>query len=250
MPSLISRIRDVLAVAVTPKRAEETVSGGTTVRITRTSPSEGIVASAVHSARPTLRPVETDADLLERLQGGDEQAFVMLVKRYQIPMLRLARSMVSNDAIAEEAVQDTWMGVVRGIDRFEGRSSLRTWLFRILVNRVRSARALERPRRLSDEPSVGPHRFDRSGQWAEPVASWDVDVDDRVDASAIMPVVRVALGALPAQQREVVLLRDVEGLSSDETCDVLGIRAGNQRILLHRGRAYLREVLAAEMREV
>jgi RNA polymerase sigma-70 factor, ECF subfamily len=194
--------------------------------------------------------VETDADLLERLQGGDEQAFVMLVQRYQPPMLRLARSMVSNDAVAEEAVQDTWMGVVRGIDRFEGRSSLKTWLFRILVNRVRSARAHERPGRLLREPSVDPRRFDESGQWADPVLSWDVDVDDRVDASAVVPLLRDALGALPPRQREVVLLRDVEGLSSAEACAVLGLRAGNLRILLHRGRASLREVLASEMREV
>jgi RNA polymerase sigma-70 factor, ECF subfamily len=193
--------------------------------------------------------VETDADLLERLQDGDEQAFVMLVRRYQMPMLRLARSMVSNDAVAEEAVQETWMGVVRGIDRFEGRSSLKTWLFRILVNRVRSARALERSRRPSREPSVDPLRFDASGQWSEPVAPWDVDVDDRVDAAAIMPRLRDALDALPPRQRAVVLLRDVEGLSSVEACAVLGIRSGNQRILLHRGRASLREVLSEEMKE-
>jgi len=206
------------------------------------------VASRHGQARSTLRHVETDAELLERLQGGDEQAFVMLVKRYQSPMLRLARSMVSNEAVAEEAVQDTWMGVVRGIERFEGRSSLKTWLFRILVNRVRSARALERPRRLAHSPSVDPDRFDGSGQWAEPVGSWDADVDERVDAAAIVSVLKDALDALPPRQREVVLLRDVEGLSSEEACDILGIRAGNQRILLHRGRTSLREMLAPEMR--
>ena len=195
-------------------------------------------------------PVETDAELLERLQRGDEQAFVMLVERYQGPMLRLARSMVSNEAVAEEAVQDTWMGVVRGIDRFEGRSSLKTWLFRILTNRVRSAREHERPRRLTHEPSVDPSRFDASGQWADSIASWDVDVDGRIDASAVAPLLRDALHGLPPRQREVVLLRDVEGLSSAEACAILGIRAGNQRILLHRGRAALRDVLAAEMRGV
>jgi RNA polymerase sigma-70 factor, ECF subfamily len=193
--------------------------------------------------------VEADADLLERLQRGDEQAFVMLVERYQKPMLRLARSMVNSEAVAEEAVQDTWMGVVRGIHRFEGRSSLKTWLFRILANRVRSARALERPGRLSHAPSVDPGRFDSSGQWVNFVASWDPDVDGRIDASTVAPLLRDALEALPPRQREVVLLRDVEGLSSAEACAILGIRAGNQRILLHRGRATLREVLAAEVRE-
>jgi RNA polymerase sigma-70 factor, ECF subfamily len=215
---------------------------------------QGISSNAARAdvTRCALRfaTVETDADLLGRLQGGDEQAFVMLVQRYQPPMLRLARSMVSNDAVAEEAVQDTWMGVVRGIDRFEGRSSLKTWLFRILVNRVRSARDRERAGGLSRGPSVDPHRFDASGQWVEPVPSWDAEIDARVDASAVVPVLRDALDALPPRQRAVVLLRDVEGLSSDEACAVLGIRAGNQRILLHRGRASLREVLASEMREV
>jgi RNA polymerase sigma-70 factor (ECF subfamily) len=192
-------------------------------------------------------PVETDVELLQRLRGGDEQAFVALVERYQMPMFRLARSMVSSQAVAEEAVQDTWMGVVRGIEHFEGRSSLKTWLFRILVNRVHSARATEEKRRLDRRPSVDPSRFDRSGQWAEPLQPWDEDVDARVDASTFVPTLRSALDQLPPRQREVVLMRDVEGLSSEETCDVLGIRPGNQRILLHRGRAGLRDRLAAEM---
>jgi RNA polymerase sigma-70 factor, ECF subfamily len=207
-------------------------------------------AAGDRSAPSTLRCVETDAELLTRLQRGDEQAFVMLVEQYQQPMLRLARSMVANAAVAEEAVQDTWLGVVRGIDRFEGRSSLKTWLFRILVNRVRSARAVERPRHLTREPSADPGWFDSSGQWADPVASWDIDVEERVDASALVPALRDALDALPPRQREVVLLRDVEGLSGVEACTILGIGAGNQRILLHRGRAALRDRLDTEMREV
>ena len=173
----------------------------------------------------------------------------MLVQRYQMPMLRLAHSMVSDHAIAEEAVQETWMGVVRGIDRFEGRSSLKTWLFHILVNRVRSARTIEHQRRLPREPSVDPEYFDASGQWAEPVENWEDDIDERMDASAIMPVLLSALDGLPARQREVVVLRDVEGLSSEEACDVLGIRPGNQRILLHRGRAGLRQILAVEIKK-
>jgi RNA polymerase sigma-70 factor, ECF subfamily len=206
-------------------------------------------ASAVQLSRSTLRSMETDAELLGRLQQGDEQAFSMLVKRYQVPMFRLACSMVGDRAIAEEAVQETWMGVVRGIDRFEERSSLKTWLFRILVNRVRSARTIERQRRLPREPSIDPDYFDASGQWAEPVESWEDDIDERMDATAFMPVLRNALDGLPARQREVVVLRDVEGLSSEEACDVLGIRPGNQRILLHRGRAGLRQILAAELKK-
>lgn len=206
-------------------------------------------ATRLPLTRSTLPLVETDAELLGGLQTGDEQAFTMLVQRYQMPMLRLARSMCSDSAIAEEAVQETWMGVVRGIDRFEGRSSLKTWLFHILVNRVRSARTIEHQRRLPREPSVDPEYFDASGQWAEPVESWDDDIDERMDASAFMPVLLSALGGLPARQREVVVLRDVEGLSSEEACDVLGIRPGNQRILLHRGRAGLRQILAAEIKK-
>ena len=157
-----------------------------------------VTAPVVQLSRSTLHRVETDAELLGGLQRGDELAFTMLVQRYQMPMLRLARSMCSDHAIAEEAVQETWMGVVRGIDRFEGRSSLKTWLFRILVNRVRSARSVELQRRLPREPSVDPEHFDASGQWAEPVESWEDDIDERMDASAVMPVLLSALDGLPA----------------------------------------------------
>lgn len=204
-------------------------------------------ADKLDAIASTLHDVEAEIELLERLRSGDDQAFAIIVERYQIPMLRLANSMVSNRAVAEEAVQDTWMGVVRGIERFEGRSSLKTWLFHILVNRVRTARAVEEKRTVDRLPSVDPSRFDSSGQWAQPVQPWDEAVEDRLDASAFVPTLRAALDLLPARQREVVLLRDVEGLTSDETCDVLGIQPGNQRILLHRGRAGLRNRLAAEM---
>jgi RNA polymerase sigma-70 factor, ECF subfamily len=206
-------------------------------------------ASCTGPVRSTLPHVETDAELLVLLQNGEEQAFVTLVNRYQLPLLRLACSMVSDRSIAEEAVQDTWMGVVRGIERFEGRSSLKTWLFHILVNRVRSARTVEQLRRVQRTPSVDPRCFTPSGQWSEPVESWDDELVERLDAAAIMPVLGRALEELPARQREIVLLRDVEGLSSQEACDVLGLRPGNQRILLHRGRANLRQALATEMKK-
>lgn len=197
--------------------------------------------------RLTLRHVEMDGELLARLRNGDEQAFVMLVERYQMPMLRLATSMAGSTVVGEDAVQDTWMGVVRGLEHFEGRSSFKTWLFRILVNRVRSARSRERGRAAVRAPSVDPSSFDASGQWIEPVANWDEDVEGRLDAAAAVPVLRNALEQLPSRQREVVLLRDVEGLSGEDVCDVLGIKPGNQRILLHRARAGLREILASEI---
>jgi RNA polymerase sigma-70 factor, ECF subfamily len=210
-------------------------------------PTQAALALVFGAVPPTIGHVESDSELVARLRQGDEHAFVMLVGQYQKPLLRLARSMVDNEAVAEEAVQDTWMSVVKGIDRFEARSSLKTWLFRILVNRVRSAHAGEERRTPRRTPSVDPSFFDRSGQWIRPVAPWDDEVDDRVVAASVAPALRKALDLLPSRQREVVLLRDVEGLSSEEASEVLGIRPGNQRVLLHRGRAGLREMLTAQM---
>jgi RNA polymerase sigma-70 factor (ECF subfamily) len=204
-------------------------------------------ASIFGSRRPTIILMESESELVARLCDGDERAFVILVQLYQMPMLRLARSMVDDDAVAEEAVQDTWMSVVKGIERFEARSSLKTWLFRILVNRVRSAHSNEQRRAPRRAPSVDPSFFDSSGQWAQPVVAWDEDVDDRLVADSIVPALRTALDRLPSRQREVVLLRDVEGLSGEEASEVLGLRASNQRVLLHRGRAGLRGMLTAQM---
>ena len=139
-------------------------------------------------------PVEMDGELLSRVRTGDEEAFVMLVARYQQPMLRLACSMVTSQQVAEEAVQDTWLGVVRGIERFEGRSSFKTWLFRILVNRVRSAGSRE-PTDPSIETiqAVDPTRFDAQGQWADPVDHWTEASEDRLDAAAWVPILKSAL---------------------------------------------------------
>jgi len=203
--------------------------------------------AAVGRSDPRLRSVETDAPLVDRLREGDEAAFVTLVGRYHEPMVRLARSIVSSQAVAEEAVQDTWLGVVRGIEGFEGRSSIKTWLFRILVNRARTAGAREeRNVPLDPEHAVDPAHFDAHGQWAEPVERWRQEFDDRLESAVWAPILRSALEQLPARQRTVVVLRDVEGLTSDEVCSVLGISGGNQRILLHRGRSRMRELLDAE----
>jgi RNA polymerase sigma-70 factor (ECF subfamily) len=192
--------------------------------------------------------METDVELLTRLREGDEDAFVALVACHQESMLRLARSMVPSHAVAEEAVQDTWMGVVRGIDRFEGRSTLKTWLFTILVNRARSAGVAEHRQAPADPGrSVDLSRFDANGAWAEPVERWTDDTEARVDAAAWTPLLKAALDELPNRQRQVVLLRDVEGLTGSEVCDVLGVSPGNQRILLHRGRSQLRDLVDAAM---
>jgi RNA polymerase sigma-70 factor (ECF subfamily) len=198
--------------------------------------------------RHTLRAVDADLEMVARLRRGDEDAFVTLVGRYQQPMLRLARSFVPSQAVAEEAVQDTWLGLVRGIDTFEGRSSFKTWLFRILVNRARSAGTKEHSAAPTEAlHAVDPSRFNAEGQWADPVDQWIEESERRLDAATWSPILKAALEDLPPRQRQVVLLRDVEGLSHDEACSVLGISVGNQRVLLHRGRSQLRGILEAKM---
>jgi RNA polymerase sigma-70 factor, ECF subfamily len=191
---------------------------------------------------------DTDAELLVRLRAGDEEAFVTLVHRHHAAMLRLAACYVPNVAVAEEVVQDTWLGVLRGIGGFEGRSSIRTWLFRILVNRARTAG--ERERRsvaVADPgPAVDRSRFDATGHWSAPPEHWVDDADDRVDAAKLAGRLRSAIDELPERQREVVTLRDVEGLGSEEVCSVLDISEGNQRVLLHRARSRLRQALETE----
>jgi RNA polymerase sigma-70 factor (ECF subfamily) len=204
------------------------------------------IAAGWRGRRPG--PPDDDHELLERLRAGDEDAFLALVARHQATLLRLASSFVSTQAVAEEVVQDTWLGVVRGIEGFAGRSSFRTWLLRILVNRARSTGVIEdRTVAVGDAgPVVDRTRFDASGRWMSPPQHWVEDSDARLDAEALTDRIRTVLGELPARQREVVMLRDVDGLSSTEVCEVLGISEGNQRVLLHRGRSRLREALESE----
>ena len=193
-------------------------------------------------------PGDPDALLLGRLRCGDEGAFVILVQRHRPTMLRLAAGYVPSQAVAEEVVQETWLGFLRGLDRFEERSSVRTWLFRILVNRARTAGTRER-RSLAVgdvEAAVDGARFDSAGGWCAPPQPWTDLVDDRLVAQDMADRVRTALSDLPGRQREVVTLRDIEGLSSEEVCDVLDISDANQRVLLHRGRSRLRQLLESE----
>ena len=193
-----------------------------------------------------------DSELLHRLRSGDERAFTVLVERYHEPMLGLAASFVPNRAVAEEVVQDTWLAALRGLDAFEGRSSLKTWLFRILVNRARSAGSREqRSIPVADpEPAVDPSRFGGDGGWADPPEHWIEAAERRMEAGKLAGQVRVWIDDLPARQREVVLLRDVEGMSSEDVCAVLALTEGNQRVLLHRGRSRLRQLFEDEFREV
>jgi RNA polymerase sigma-70 factor (ECF subfamily) len=193
--------------------------------------------------------VDDEGELIARLRAGDEQAFVQLIARHHAAMMRLASSFVSSSAVAEEVVQDTWMGVLRGLDGFAGRSSFRTWLLRILVNRARSTGVRERRSvAIGDAgPVVDSSRFDASGAWMSPPEHGVEDSDDRLLAQGLSEELHAALEALPAHQREVVMLRDVDGLSGHEVCEVLEISEVNQRVLLHRGRSHLRQVLEDEL---
>jgi RNA polymerase sigma-70 factor, ECF subfamily len=200
----------------------------------------------VRGERLVFRPVGGEADLVARLQDGDEAAFVALVRQYQSTLVRFAESMVGSRAVAEEVVQDTWLAVVRGVDRFESRSSLKTWLFRILANRARTAGGRERrtePKR-DDELT---ERFDRAGGWLTPPVPWADQADDRLVAERLARRVTEVLPELPESQRQVVILRDIEGLSATEVDQLLGISDGNQRVLLHRGRTRIRQRLEQEI---
>ncbi len=186
---------------------------------------------------------------MARLRAGEEQAFVALAARHHSAMLRLARTYVASQAVAEEVVQDTWLGVLRGLDGFAGRSSFRTWLLSILVNRARSTGVREhRSVAIGDVgPAVDSARFDVSGAWMSPPQHWIEDSDDRLLAQGLAARIQTVLHELPPRQREVVMLRDVDGLSGQEVCEVLEISEANQRVLLHRGRSHLRQSLEAEL---
>lgn len=191
---------------------------------------------------------DPDNELVARLRAGDEQAFVALVRRHHDSMIRVATSLVPSTAVAEEVVQETWLAVLRGIAGFQERSSLRTWVFRILVNRARTTGAMERRSvAMADPgPAVEAVRFDTSGHWASPPEQWLEDAEDRAQAGKIADRIRSAISDLPGRQRQVVTLRDIEGMTSEEVRSVLDISEINQRVLLHRGRSRLRQVIESE----
>jgi RNA polymerase sigma-70 factor (ECF subfamily) len=193
----------------------------------------------------------TDEALVARALEGDEDAFVALVDRYQRSLLRLARNYVRDDRLAEDVVQDTWIGFLRGIEKFEGRAAFRTWLHRVLANRAKS-RAAKEARYvfmdlLQDESSPIADRFEPSGFWRAPPREWNLTPERLLLSDEIRAVVESALEALPPGQRAVVELRDLEGLEASEVCNVLGISETNQRVLLHRGRTKVRAALAARL---
>lgn len=191
-----------------------------------------------------------ERQLIEELRAGDEHAFAELVDRYHASMVRVASAFVPSRAVAEEVVQDTWIGVVKGLPRFEGRSSLKTWIFRILVNRARTTGARE-PRSVALDSGDGlePDRFASDGSWREPPAAWTDEIEDRLLAPEMAARIKEVVAELPASQRQVVTLHDIEGLSSSEVCELLGLSEGNQRVLLHRARSRVRAMLEDDVKK-
>ncbi|MBC8093093.1 MAG: sigma-70 family RNA polymerase sigma factor [Pseudonocardia sp.] len=202
--------------------------------------------------------------LVDALRRGDEKAFAELVDRHTPGLLRVARAHVRDAGTAEEVVQETWMALVTGIDRFEQLSSVKTWLYRVALYRSRRRRQRD-SRPLSsllqrddgqgdDGPTVDPSRFRPDdaaqwpGHWSQPPRSWQCDPHVRLESAELMDALRAAIDALPVRQREVVVLRDVEGLTTGEVAATLGLLAGNVRVLLHRGRAKVRSAMEEHLR--
>lgn len=205
-----------------------------------------------------------DQELAARLRAGDETAFRYLVAEYGGRLSRLARSFSRNDAVIEEAVQETWMAVIKGIHAFEGRAPLRTWIFGILVNQARRLGVREHRQAQvamgqapgAPAPSDSPDGDDRepgmgqNGMWAEPPVPWGLeDPESAMLSRETLGVLESAIADLPETQRQVVLLRDVEDLEAEVVCNILGCTDTNQRVLLHRGRARLRRALDLYMQE-
>lgn len=188
-----------------------------------------------------------EAELVARLREGDEAAFATLVREYHPRLVRVAESVVGSRAVADEVAQETWLAVVRGVHRFEGRSSFKTWLFHILINRARSAAGREFRAAAVPPEEYESGRFDNSGAWSTPPVPWSDRVDDRLTAEQLVPRLRGLIAGLPEAQRQVLLLRDVEGLTAGDVAQLLGLSDGNQRVLLHRARSRLRAQLEPEM---
>lgn len=198
-----------------------------------------------------LKITAEEQELIGRILAGDEAAFVQLVNQYNGSMLRLAMSFVSSKAVASEVVQEAWMGVLSGLGRFEGRSTLKTWIFRILANRAKT-RGVREGRtvpfsalgREDDGQPLEPERFTSRGRWATPPAPWGVtSPEELLQQKQAMAALVEAIDQLPPSQRTVVTLRDIDGWESTDVCNALDISETNQRVLLHRGRTRIRGAL-------
>jgi RNA polymerase sigma-70 factor (ECF subfamily) len=201
------------------------------------------------------RAATEEAELLARLRAGDERAFETLVARHYPTMLSVARHYVKSRAVAEEVVQEAWLGVLNGLDRFEARSSLRTWILRILVNKAKTRGAREArsvpfaslaPR--GEEPAVEPERFRGPddpfpGHWRAYPGNWQRLPDEALTERETLAVVIATIEQLPVPQRLVITMRDIQGCGPEEVCEVLDVSEGNQRVLLHRARSKVRRAL-------
>lgn len=209
-------------------------------------------------ARRPVSPEPEEQQLLAALRAGDEEAFMALVERYHAAMIRLAATYVGSQAAAEDVTQETWVRALRSLAQFEGRSSLKTWLFRILTNTAithakRDGRTipfsdLEHPSSNDDEPAVEPERFlpvpGGGGQWAVDPAAWRAEtLENQVTRRELLTRIQAAIDALPPTQRAVITLHDVEGWGSKDICNILDITETNQRVLLHRARSKVRRAV-------
>jgi RNA polymerase sigma-70 factor (ECF subfamily) len=216
-------------------------------------PSTSAPPAAI-DAQPAALTAARERLVVRALRSGDEGAFTALVERYGGVMRRIARSYVASDAIADELVQETWVAVLAGLDRFEERSSLRTWMFRILINRAKTQGARDSrfvPLSSLDTQDEGPvvaaDRFfgpdaRNPGHWCAPPRPWQ-QPETHLLSLETRARLREALQQLPARQRVVVTMRDVEGMDADEVRELLDLSPENQRVLLHRGRSHLRNML-------
>jgi RNA polymerase sigma-70 factor, ECF subfamily len=195
-------------------------------------------------------PARSDAELVTALLAGDSGAFSDVVAAMAPTMARVARTIVRSEALVDEVVQEAWLAILHALPRFEGRSSLRTWMLRILVNRART-RAVREARSVpfsalgneDDDDVVSPDRFDAHGHWRAPIASWSADPEALASDRQVVSLVEAAIEHLPERQRLVLVLRDVEGWSSDEVRNALELSETNQRVLLHRARAKVRAAI-------
>ena len=230
---------------------------------------EDRLSPAFRSNQAHFSSVSSDAGMKERklvhaLRNGDEAAFSSLIERYHGQLIRLARAFVPSQAVAEEVVQETWLAILQGITRFEARSSLKTWLLKILTNRAKT-RGQRESRYVSfsyaagltdqeNDVAIEPERFHTSGplkgHWAIPPTTWDEHTPERILlAKESLAQIEQVIHTLPSNQRQVIILHDIEGLDSEEICHILGITPTHQRVLLHRARSRVRRVLEGYLQD-
>lgn len=209
-------------------------------------------APAASSGTRSPDPVSSEVALVDALQTGDARAFELVIERYHMPLVRFARAYLQDASDAEEAVQETWLALVKGIQRFEGRSSLKTWLFKVLTYQARAISAHSHRSTvfadmtgplLSGEPFLpDSHRF--AGHWAEAVPDWRDTLESSVAEHELLERVETLINALPPRQRAIMVMRDVDNIAPKDICEIMHVTLDTQRVLLHRARTKVREGIA------